>query len=352
MTDFTGVNCPVCNKPFQPGDDIVVCPECGAPYHRGCYKEVGHCIFEDKHGTADSWQPPKVHTENQSDSVRCPRCGHDNAPGALFCEHCGASISKNDDGEYTQKYAPFGQNGSQQPNSGSVPPFGAAGQQPNGWPYGQVPFVFDPMAGIDPEETIDGEKAGELCKVIQSNTTYYLPVFMNHEKFHKHRFNFAAFLLGGGWLLYRKMYPIGAVVSAVVLVLEVLTQFFTVQYSSQILLQAMNQLGISSTASVNLQQLYQIAGHISSLPASQQFLFLLPNVLPLIILIIHVVIGFTANAKYQKHCIKIVQSIHSETLSDSDTLIRYQERGGVNTILLVVVLVCYLIACNSIYLMI
>ena len=45
---YTGIPCAACNKPFEDGDDIVVCPECGTPYHRACYKELGHCIHEQR----------------------------------------------------------------------------------------------------------------------------------------------------------------------------------------------------------------------------------------------------------------------------------------------------------------
>ncbi len=34
MINFTGIKCPVCGKAFTDEDDIVVCPKCGAPYHR------------------------------------------------------------------------------------------------------------------------------------------------------------------------------------------------------------------------------------------------------------------------------------------------------------------------------
>ena len=34
--DFTKYTCPVCGETFQNGDDVVVCPECGAPHHREC----------------------------------------------------------------------------------------------------------------------------------------------------------------------------------------------------------------------------------------------------------------------------------------------------------------------------
>ncbi|WOC31076.1 MULTISPECIES: RING finger protein [Caproicibacterium] len=346
MTDFTGVNCPVCNKPFHPGDDIVVCPVCGAPYHRACYKEVGHCVFEEKHGTAEAWQPPKTKAKAE-ESVRCPRCGHDNAPDALFCEHCGASLTSREEDSSAQN-PNVGQSDSSFP--GGFSPFGS-GSQPNGWPYGSAPFVFDPMAGIDPDTTIDGEKAGDLAKVIQSNTTYYLPVFMNHEKYRKRRFNFAALLLGGGWLLYRKIYALGVAISTIALALEVAVQFFTAKFSSPILMRMMSDLGIAGTSSLNMAQLYRVAEKITLLPASQQFLFLLPNLLSLAIFIIHLVLGITANNLYRKHCVKTIRQIQTTLPNNSDLLIHYQEKGGVNTALLFIVLVCYLIANNSIYFM-
>ena len=42
--DYRGQHCPICGKEFCDGDDIVVCPECGTPYHRECYKTAGHCV--------------------------------------------------------------------------------------------------------------------------------------------------------------------------------------------------------------------------------------------------------------------------------------------------------------------
>ena len=47
--DYIGLKCPICGKPFTADDDIVVCPQCGAPYHRECYIKAGKCIYEDKH---------------------------------------------------------------------------------------------------------------------------------------------------------------------------------------------------------------------------------------------------------------------------------------------------------------
>ena len=32
--EFSEYKCPVCNETFKSGDDVVVCPECGAPVVR------------------------------------------------------------------------------------------------------------------------------------------------------------------------------------------------------------------------------------------------------------------------------------------------------------------------------
>jgi hypothetical protein len=69
MTDFTSALCPVCKKDFS-RERPVVCPDCGAPYHRACYAEKGSCVFKNKHSASFAWEnvsaePPKP---SQSDS--------------------------------------------------------------------------------------------------------------------------------------------------------------------------------------------------------------------------------------------------------------------------------------------
>ena len=45
MMDWKGHKCVSCHKMFEQGDDIVVCPECGAPYHTAARppKQEGVC---------------------------------------------------------------------------------------------------------------------------------------------------------------------------------------------------------------------------------------------------------------------------------------------------------------------
>ena len=95
--DYKGIKCPVCDKPFTENDDIVVCPVCGAPYHRGCYKEKGACIFTDLHESGKTWAPPvppdAPNTASELKDKECPNCGTLNAHSALFCNICGTSLT-------------------------------------------------------------------------------------------------------------------------------------------------------------------------------------------------------------------------------------------------------------------
>ena len=47
---FKGLKCLVCKADFAQSDDIVVCPECGLPYHRACFLENGDCAHEPFYG--------------------------------------------------------------------------------------------------------------------------------------------------------------------------------------------------------------------------------------------------------------------------------------------------------------
>ena len=75
MARYTNNHCPVCEQAFTDADDIVVCPECGTPYHRECWKKVGACVHEAEHAVGFEWKP-------------------DADPADLFAERCDAYRAK------------------------------------------------------------------------------------------------------------------------------------------------------------------------------------------------------------------------------------------------------------------
>ena len=98
MFFYEGYTCPVCGEKFKESDDIVACPECGAPHHRDCWKKEGHCHFVADHGTDRQWVRPQAGdganpVEPAADGKLCPHCGEKNPEFAEFCSRCGVPYS-------------------------------------------------------------------------------------------------------------------------------------------------------------------------------------------------------------------------------------------------------------------
>ena len=76
MTRYTGNHCPVCEQAFTDEDDIVVCPDCGTPYHRACWQKVGACMHKSEHAAGFEWQPEfGPEAEKATQEATCPNCG-------------------------------------------------------------------------------------------------------------------------------------------------------------------------------------------------------------------------------------------------------------------------------------
>ncbi len=198
MFFYSGLTCPVCNKPFQDTDDIVACPVCGLPHHRACWKQQGHCHLEHLHGTQDQWsreqavhsgnapQQPEQQAEETFSGQICSRCHTRNPEFAEICTHCGAVLRHTE--WRSEQQAP-------------TPPSEAE--------YSPFTVGFSPWQTYSPEEVIGEYKAKELAAVVGQNAAYYIPRFRNIENHRGGGWNWAAFFLAPYWLLFRKQYLLG-----------------------------------------------------------------------------------------------------------------------------------------------
>lgn len=326
MPNFIGVKCPVCSKPFKEDDDIVVCPTCGAPYHRSCYEEHGDCIFEELHQEGKSWEAPEAELPKTASPYEvkdqdCPRCGVLNAHSSLFCSSCGSPL----------KIEPGTHNNSQHVQSNPFPPI---------YNMGGIPIQFDPMGGVRPTDMLDENISfGEISKIVQQNTQYYMPVFnrINREK--KSKFNFCAFLFSGGWLLYRKQYKTGIIYTVFMFALY-LGQIFTANYISVPKLVALlDQAGETiSEQGITAAQIYAISGNMSP---SDLLIIAIPSLLMLAMFVVMLILGFRGNRMYMKHCIRTINETRNTTVNVEDFNTRIVERGGINTTASLCVLICY-----------
>ena len=290
MINYQGKQCPICKRRFEEQDDIVVCPDCGTPYHRECYSINNKCIYENQH------QLLKERNDNisQSDAINdinkntgkgdqegvgeasefivCPRCEHSNPSGSAFCNKCGYFL--NDPQEIIDEIPQNIKEG--------------------------LPILFDPMGGVEPNEEVDTVKFGDLAKMVKSNTPYYMSVFKRIKDNNKSKFNFSAFLFNGMWFLFRKQYKVGIPLT----VLHFVILFYTslIQY---------------------IQDVSKIISNFSEIL----------EILSLLQFAVMLFCGFFANKIYFKSCIEKVKKIKEDCKKDPSLDYNKQllDYGGTNS---------------------
>lgn len=66
---YRGKKCPACGEVFKyKDDDIVVCPDCGTPHHRKCYRINGECVNTVRHKMGFNWNEAN-RTVNATDDI-------------------------------------------------------------------------------------------------------------------------------------------------------------------------------------------------------------------------------------------------------------------------------------------
>ncbi len=179
-----GRKCVVCSAYLFEDDDVVICPECGAPHHRDCWNAVGKCKLGDLHGTENQYkyepeeENAETQPENKATALFCRGCGAEIEPDSNFCPYCNLPVSENS------------------PNIQFAAP---------------VSYRFDPN-----EELEDGVTVGEATKVVLVNGFRYIPKFKEFKKGKKVSWNWSAFLFPHGWYAFRKMYLMSALMTALV----------------------------------------------------------------------------------------------------------------------------------------
>ncbi len=309
--DYLGKKCPICSERFHENDDIVVCPECGAPYHRECYRSKGACIFPELHEKRETWHDPETDQDEDEDVV-CPHCGRHNNKNNVLCVNCGKMLHLKDVEVQNSRTEGI-------PNTSEQSPFINMN--------GTLPFaMFDPMGGVAPEENFDGVSGAEIAKTVKVNTPYYMSVFKAMKETGISKFNFAALVFGGGWLLYRKQYLKGGIITAFTALLVIVQDFLSYGYAANIWKAVQSNLENAHVVSANITTYMT---ELFKLSTGEIIVALLPYVCSFIVLAISIILGFTANKAYYKHIVKKIKSIKQEK-DESEWTQTFDEKGGVN----------------------
>jgi len=206
--------CCGCDVPLAPvADDIVVCPDCGAPMHRGCWQKKNACPLRGQHGEGFGWlptiaeeiseddQPLDARLDETADGVICPECGCNCPPGTNVCLECGVRFN-----EFAQNLRAQYERETQRREQLLRENF------PTYTVHGREVTMGDEVAG-QPMEEIALQLRGTRRSV-----THYLERFESDRKL---SWNWAAFLvglLGPFWFFFRKLYQPGLLFGAVGLI--------------------------------------------------------------------------------------------------------------------------------------
>jgi hypothetical protein len=222
MSDYQGNECPVCHKRFVAQDDIVVCPDCGTPYHRACWQKVGVCVNADKHASGFSWQPD-VSSGCEGDEHVCPNCGTHNPAGAQFCNHCGVPLTSADDAASKAISSSQGPIYARRPDSAAYGDSRSSGPAQKSAPGDAEPDTMGLFRReIGPEDAIDGIKAKDWASYVGNSSLYYLMQFVHlSETKSKISVSFSALLFGPLYFFYRKMWKEGAFFTLLTVLLSV-----------------------------------------------------------------------------------------------------------------------------------
>ncbi len=353
--DYIGHKCPVCDKYFHAHEDIVVCPECGTPSHRECYNSLGRCVNEDKHAKGYDYQEAvifgtyeyKANTNNTSDNtdnaentadtddedysiIACKHCGAKNPGSAFFCSRCGGALHENtnNNNNNTQSTGPaYGQAARNQASNQNSAPY----------TNGQNVVIFDPLGGIDPETDLgDGVTVSEAAKYVKQNTAYFCRVFNNIKSISRSKFSFCGALFGGAYLLYRKMYKIGALITAIQVAIVIFTTYLSYYLQSSGVLEKIAQAYTKTDINA-------IFNHIGSLGTYDMIMLFLSVFLEFSLIGIGLIIGFNVNRMYFKHCKKQINKIKNNVSEPSQLEPKLQKSGGVNISIAISLLISYVI---------
>lgn len=309
--NYKGVSCPVCGQEFKEGDDIVVCPECGAPHHRSCYKQLGHCALQQElHEKGLEWKNPNENKApsnagiqpDENGNIICPNCGLFCKEEDVFCPNCRFPLKE-------------------QP-------------QHHGRPVVENPFEGQPQnsmglnsmfEAIYEDDQIEGIPAKDFVFLVHQNYAYFLRVFKIFSQRAKAKvFNWAAFIFNFAYFFYRKMYKIGAILFG----FYILSNIPSVILSYHMVKQTLADPMLMSSFQFDLTGL--------------EWLVILSQILMYVRFGVAIYCGFTANRHYYKHCRKKIQDLHSASGNSSDN-VYYQTLssiGGASPVSAILIVAC------------
>lgn len=304
MPNYTGSQCPVCQNNFREDDDIVVCPDCGTPYHRSCYTAKGQCINTELHAKGLSWQD--MHAPKAALPV-CPNCSHKNPADAVYCNVCGTRLQS--DSKSADGFA------EEEPHISIMMPDGTS----------MAIDPTDPCCGMSPNENFGGERLGDVAAFVRTNTFYYIPRFKRFQDTGKRlSVNLPGLLFPHLYFANRKMWGLTFLVIAVMVLCSIPAMFTSlrIQLTSEETVAMYEEMGMDVTNS--------FSGLITFVEEHELLLQRLEIVGNGIQITLRTLLCVFANWLYYRHTLKKVRQMRAAKVSPDMKRMLLQSEGGTN----------------------
>ena len=283
-----GQKCPVCHAYLFDEDDVVYCPVCGLAHHRDCYKAIGHCAMEDKHGTEEQYSreqevkkaPTEERPEDNEDN-------EDNEDGVITCRHCGRSIPSD------SVFCPA----CRAPQSDSIRSEGMEG-------------------AIPLDATVDGIKVEEIAHFTLLNPVRYVKKFIELAKGNKNSWNWAAFLFPVPWAFFRKQFKLGTLLG----ILQLAATMLAIPLSEALL-----PYVTDDKTPIMRQYMTIIMENFDKIGTLPLVLAFIGGVLSILI---SVFLGIKGDYLYREHVFSKVRE--SRNLSEEERTLFFRKKGGIN----------------------
>ena len=299
MSLFKGKECVYCHKPFEENDDVVVCPECGAPHHRKCYQDNGKCALEHLHGTNEEWDKKNKLNYTSEETT-------------------------NNNKEKNKK-----QSNSEISNE----PINIDEMDMN---------KFSMYGFMDENEEIDDVSAKELATFVGKGSYYYLTKFKRIKEGSKLSWNFSAFIFNFMYFFYRKLYKQGLVLLIISVITAIPTLALVDNYAEFLAEKSKEEIITMNSAAKFANELIENADN----PKYEKVIFWmeLSNIAIFINFAVRLAAAFGANNIYMKHCIKKIKYTRAALQNYSENPnypVSLRAIGGVSLQKALIITICY-----------
>ncbi len=286
-----GKKCPVCKGYLFAEDEIVWCPECGAPHHKECYKANGKCGFSELHGTKqleDALATP-VQSEVKNEAEQQNEQQEQQPKINVRCTSCGATFPL----EYD-----------------SCPNCSAENMAKKGH-Y----FMFDMLGGVKPDEDLgSGVTATQAKNFVMVSTNRFIPKFAALKNAKRSFFSWFSFFFPTANFAGRKMYHT-AVLSGL---LEIAGALFMYPFS----------LALSQRELYSYKDIY---AYVEAGVEQEIIPLMVIGFIGAVITIAYKLFcGFNFDKLYYKHTIKTIAEIEQQDETKEEKILSYRKKGGVS----------------------